>query len=254
MRAGIVARHLAVLAIGASALSAQQVVRGRVVDSLKGPLAGVEISSGELKTRSGADGTFVLAGFALGTSRLVLRHFGYAPLALTVKFFTPDTLEQTFAMARLTSLDTVTVRGDSSRLGPVTFERRRRDIERTGFGRVLDEAFLTRTGNPKLGTLISLETGFKTVTVRGQTWVASKRMTTSVSSGFDRPGNCYAQVFLDGVRIFAMGTARVEPPNIDEYSISTIYAVELYRGASDTPPELNGTGSACGTVAIWTKR
>ena len=60
-------------------------------------------------------------------------------------------------------------------------------------------------------------------------------------------------VWLDGVRIYQPGRG-VPPPDLNNFSVSQLEGVEIYQGGADTPAELGGTGSGCGTIVIWTRR
>lgn len=42
-------------------------------------------------------------------------------------------------------------------------------------------------------------------------------------------------------------------PDIDDFLTDRVEAVEIYRGPSETPAELNATGGLCGAVVIWTR-
>lgn len=44
------------------------------------------------------------------------------------------------------------------------------------------------------------------------------------------------------------------PPVIDQFSAVELDAIEVYRGASETPIEFGGRGAGCGTVLLWTRR
>jgi hypothetical protein len=66
------------------------------------------------------------------------------------------------------------------------------------------------------------------------------------------PLACYLSIYVDGVRVWAPGQA--EPPNVDQVaSIVSLEAIEIYRGPSETPIMYQNTGSACGTVLLWTR-
>jgi hypothetical protein len=68
---------------------------------------------------------------------------------------------------------------------------------------------------------------------------------TSIRAG---PGNmCQPMVWLDGQR--APGV------EIDDLRKDDIQAIELYRGASVTPPQFATSGvTQCGAVVVWTRR
>ena len=62
---------------------------------------------------------------------------------------------------------------------------------------------------------------------------------------------CYLAIYLDGLRIWAWDTP--EPPNLDDFVVSQMEAVEVYRGAAELPPELQATGNQCGAILLWTR-
>ena len=56
---------------------------------------------------------------------------------------------------------------------------------------------------------------------------------------------CPIQYFVDGVS--AMGF------NIDDVAPGSIEALEIYRGASEIPPDFNRGTALCGVIVIWTR-
>jgi hypothetical protein len=60
-------------------------------------------------------------------------------------------------------------------------------------------------------------------------------------------------IWLDGIKTWAPDS-RMPPPDIDQIPVIQLEAVEIYRGAADTPIELGGTGGGCGTIVLWTRR
>ncbi len=65
------------------------------------------------------------------------------------------------------------------------------------------------------------------------------------------PDACYLSVYLDGAQIWAWD--RHDPPNIDDYLVGSLEGIEVYRGPSELPPELQSTGNPCGAILIWTR-
>ena len=68
---------------------------------------------------------------------------------------------------------------------------------------------------------------------------------------------CFPSVFLDGhpLRGPPLGAEISGPPILDNWiHLPQIAAVEVYRGASDTPAEFRNPGSNCGAVAVWSVR
>jgi hypothetical protein len=93
--------------------------------------------------------------------------------------------------------------------------------------------------------------GFEVVPLaQGGHAIATRRTGVSLSSRM--VGNtCFAQVWLDGQLIFSTkaGVAGT-PPRLEDFDLDKISGIEFYKSSS-VPPELNGPGGECGTVAIW---
>lgn len=64
---------------------------------------------------------------------------------------------------------------------------------------------------------------------------------------------CYLQIFLDGVRVYSM-TLPGLPPRIEQYTVNGLEAIELYSGGAQVPSQYGGTGAACGTLVLWSRR
>ncbi len=60
---------------------------------------------------------------------------------------------------------------------------------------------------------------------------------------------CYATILIDGIQLAFIP----DPPNLDDYPINQIAAIEFYRSVSEMPAEFSGPGSHCGVLAIWTR-
>ena len=67
--------------------------------------------------------------------------------------------------------------------------------------------------------------------------------------------HCYMQLWVDGQRLYSYHPPQdngPNPPKLDAYAVSNILGVEVYRSAAETPVQFNTTGSACGTIVVWT--
>jgi len=96
----------------------------------------------------------------------------------------------------------------------------------------------------------------------GGRMVAVARRSGAMAGG----GICPLAIWLDGVLLWApVSTAGWRPPgrltnanqnippNLDQYNVSTMGAVEVYTAAS-VPSQYRSSGSACGVLLLWTKR
>jgi hypothetical protein len=67
------------------------------------------------------------------------------------------------------------------------------------------------------------------------------------------PRACYAQVYLDGMRIYSIANTGMAVPDLRDFRVETLAAVEYYAGNAQTPSEFAGEGAACGTIVFWTR-
>jgi hypothetical protein len=67
------------------------------------------------------------------------------------------------------------------------------------------------------------------------------------------PRACWAQVYLDGMRIYTTKYGGMAVPDLRDIPVESLAAVEYYAGDAQTPSEFAGEGAACGTIVFWTK-
>lgn len=65
------------------------------------------------------------------------------------------------------------------------------------------------------------------------------------------PQPCYAQIFVNGSRMFAQGQGT--PPNLNLFNVDDLEAIEYYSQPSGTPIEFRTLDSDCGTLLLWTR-
>lgn len=262
MRAAITAGLSLLVAFGAAA-SAQSnsVLTGTVVvDGTPSPPlidAEVAVPSLQLLARTDSLGRFQFNNIPKGTYRITVRRLGYAGLAVNGRFSGKDTLAADFALTPLTvTLDTVSVKGKSAGPGKFReFEERRV----TGFGSFITRDELDKQRDHPLGEIMTRLSGVRYSRYGSEGAIASHRWAGGRSRGgdaFDRqkgaPPGCYAQIFLDGVRVFS---ARPGEPlfNINSLEPSSIEGIEYYASSAQTPIQFDPRNADCGTVVIWTR-
>jgi hypothetical protein len=67
------------------------------------------------------------------------------------------------------------------------------------------------------------------------------------------PRACWAQVYLDGMRVYSTKHVGMPVPDLRDIPIASLSAVEYYAGDAQTPSEFAGEGAVCGTIVFWTK-
>lgn len=224
------------------------VIDGLVTDSALTPLGGAEIGilRTPVKITTNARGRFRITDVQMGTYILILRRFGYSPIASVVSVGANDTLRTTYTLRRLGigKLDTVRVTERRESRHMMEFERRRQ----LGLGHFLTAREIERRGSIDVGTL--LRTFSELAVVRndatGVTSLQNRRdqgnMLTATGAGA-----CATQVIVDNVPMPAEVDVEMLPRPKE------IAGIEVYAGPSGVPAQFSGTNRQCGTVIIWTK-
>lgn len=65
------------------------------------------------------------------------------------------------------------------------------------------------------------------------------------SMGRNTGTRCPIQYFVNGVPVHGY--------NIDDTGVQEVEALEIYRGASEIPPDFNRASAMCGVIVIWTR-
>ncbi|AHG89894.1 hypothetical protein J421_2357 [Gemmatirosa kalamazoonensis] len=248
-----------------AAAKAQSVLRGNVAaDPGDSPLAGVEVlvPALERSARSDSAGDFVLAGLPAGRHRVVLRKVGYGSAMFDVTATGSDTLQRDVALVRAAQvLAAVDVKTPVTPARLAEFERRRA----AGIGHFLTTDVFDADPERTLASfLVGRVAGIniKQYALTGALLVAGGRGEGSVlgvgatrAEPFDpkSPVACWANVYLNGVKIYATGSQQTVP-SVAAYYGRDVAAVEYYAGGATTPPEFGGTSGSCGTLLIWTRR
>lgn len=237
-------------------LEGQTVLTGRVVEEGgRGPLAGVQIliEGTRLQGITDSAGRFLIVGVPRGRGSALFRAIGFRPTRLLYTM-TRDTLRTQAVMARsATELKPIVVnaRPFAQWFGAEGFEERRR----IGFGKFIDPAELRslemlRPSDVLRRTQAGIDLRTMGDQLGGHVWAASTR-----SQGpSDAP--CWMQVVVDGAIVYRPGGRSLHPPPdlANDYNVSDLQAIEVYRSAAETPMEFGGEGADCGTLVLWTRR
>jgi hypothetical protein len=196
--------------------------------------ARVTLDGTPLETTTDSAGRFSLTDLDAGSVVIEIRAIGYAPASWSVALKPHQVVTHQFDLEPLAvELPEVVVKGKTplSARRFVDFERRRH----SGMGAFITQEFIERANPSSLVDVL--------VTVRGvqQVCISNQCVAKMVRS----PPGCYPQYYLDGNESTPY-FARLTPPQ-------DIKGVEIYRGASETPGEFQGSNSGCGVIAIWTK-
>jgi hypothetical protein len=221
-------------------------------------IADLELTLGQQRTRTDSAGRFAFRAQPPGVAALRIRGLGFQAYDTSVTVPATGTIEIAILLDRVVVvLDTVVAKEvlRVRSIGREGFAYR----QSLGFGKFLDSAFLERGGNRQLGDMIRERGGVDVVvptTCSGRTRYHCEKRVAASRRQMGRM--CLLQVIVDGV-LAARGM--MEPRgdsdwsrafNLNEYPVSQVAGVEIYRGASDTPQQWGGASAACGTLVIWT--
>ena len=239
----VIGLSVVAVAFGPSRASAQRSkgsISGRVVMSKGGtPVPGARIFLTNVRKRLATDsvGRFVFEGLNPGAYRIEASLIGFAPLSAVVSLAAGERKDIEFRADTLGQLlPTIFVEGEPE---PVplrvitTFERRMS----VGMGRFITRDDIVKRNPIRLIDMIRFLPGVRS-DCRGSI--------CQVSLNHDRSG-CPPAIFVDDQRT-SLAVLDITPP-------SDVEGVEVYRGAAETPPELNNEVARCGgAIAIWTRR
>ncbi len=261
---------VAAISLAASPGFAQSVLRGIVVTEGGDPIrnAQVTVAKLELQATVGPVGEFTFTTIPSGKFTVVARAIGFEPIVRELRFSGRDTvLAESRLKAAGQRLDSLVVTGTE----PVISANMRAFEERraAGFGRFLTSADLRKREHSALSDVLRMTAGLKLIrrppgcgggfalaTGRGgefdwRPWMACEGTPDRPGANYRFPVACYLAVYSDGIRVWAPGSK--EPPNMDDFPVVGLQALELYRGPSELPTQYQTTGSACGAILLWTR-
>jgi hypothetical protein len=219
---------------------AQTVVRGVVVDSGGHPVSEVALAIIALHhaTRTDEQGHFVLPALPKGDVEVSVRRIGYEPLIVrfVVSGSPADSIRVVIAELPQV-LEAVNVsageRHRRQRIEDFYWRRAR------GLGTyVTREEILSRRASVPSDVLRTAK-GIRFVRTAGGSGIR-------FSSATNMRTGCVPMIWIDGQRAPGM--------EIDEIPLNDIEGIELYNGASTTPPEFWQANSVqCGTIVVWSR-
>lgn len=192
-------------------------------------------------------GEFWAGELAPGEQAVVVRSLGYTPVERAIVLRAGDTARVEIALtATSVQLDEVRVEAAG---GPAEFVRRRESYDG---GTFVDRALIEGMERARLSDVLRTRArGVRLLNLGASGLVAAGARDASLG---DRV--CYMQIFLDGMKIFGLSqfNPKIGAPNLDQYNLTMLEAIEVYPGPSSTPPEFLGQDATCGTIVLWTRR
>jgi hypothetical protein len=227
---------------------AGQVIRGALVGRSGEPIGGADVvlldESGAalLTVTSDSAGRFELPAPRGGAYALRVARLGLD--TLTTEAFrvgAAETVEVRLSPGAepvpLTPVSVVARRGSGSHSA---FRRRVDRGRHSGFGRFRTREELDEIASPRISTVLATMPG---VAVRADP-LGRLRVGTSWSA----VGDCESALLINGVRVSVAPSFPLD----EMFSPDEIEGIEVYRNASEIPPEL-GVRGVCSAVVLWTR-
>jgi hypothetical protein len=230
-----------------------RVLAGVVRDDSTGrPVAGVDVVlEGTDKTAVTNDiGRYAMNDAPTGVHTLLFRSIGYRPVRLGLHLVEADTA---WADARLVRegvvLDPIEVTGRTPPPAGLRggFEERRA----MGFGRFMDSTELRRSEHMHLSDLMRRH-GIEIVRIRDMRVAPMFRLIPVVANR--AKGNCLMKVILNGMAVYDPERDAQWPTSIDEFTVGSLEAVEVYQNVAQLPLEFSGALATCGVVVLWSRQ
>lgn len=182
-----------------------------------------------------AEGRFALDSLQAGEYDVRVRYLGYTTNPRRVEFRTRHATRAELWLERtVLSVEDLRVEVSQPRVDPMAGFKRR---QAHGLGVFLDRGDIERRNPAFTSDLFRSLPGLSVSANRmGQARVTVRRF----------GGRCRPTVWVDGVLTNALPVDFVTP--------DAIIGIEVYRGASEVPPQFNRpTTEGCGTIVIWTR-
>lgn len=217
-------------------------VLGRLVDqaTLRPVVGAVVRFSGRdtlLEQMTDSIGRFLFEAVPAGTHLFEVEHIAYGVQADSLRIVGGRSLDMRVQIAMdPVELAPLTVVVRSPVLVNAGFYNRRED----GFGEFLTRDDLAGRAPTVLSLVVGSLAGVRKIPGRFGTY--QLRMARSALSG-----RCRIQYFLDGVPTL------LGPIGIDEIPTYDVEGLEVYRGASEIPPQFNTGNALCGVIVVWTR-
>ena len=225
-------------ASGARAQSANGRLTGTVRDTGGVPVASARVASSGYLTTTDSGGRFILPGLPYGLIGVSVRRLGFEPRDTSFNFVAGGTDSLIVVLALVPhELEGITTEAETrSRRWLAEFHRRRQG----NVGTFLDRKQIEERHVQRISDLMRRLPGVRVSVDRN----GRQQMRMGRSAG---GRDCPPDFWIDGVRAAGL--------TVDDVPLQDVEALEIYKGPSGIPPELNSRfgNPGCGAVVIWTR-
>jgi hypothetical protein len=221
------------------------VIDGIVNDTSLSPLRGafVSILNSKIRVGTGPNGRFRITKVPAGQFLLVVKRTGYRPTSAVVEVRASDTLRLAYTLEPIANmLDPMIVTEKAISLRVAEFNQRRR----AGIGEFMGSAEIERINSVYPTELfrrfMSVNVGPSRTSALTEYFALSRR-----EGGNPQLGACPMTVYVDQVPMPTPFNLDLLPPPKD------LAGIEVYSGASTTPPQFSGMNRGCGVILVWTR-
>lgn len=222
----------------------QAVVTGAIVEASTGrPIVGALVVLDTMRQVTAAGGRFRFTAVHAGARTLHISHLGYEERVETLDLDTDDHVELLIPIAiEPIALAPISVEMRSRRLLDVGYY----DRAARGHGIYITRADLEASQTTRVGDYLTRIPGVRRAFVNGEMSRIDMRGGRSISVP------CDTQFFVDGAAI--AGGAATGAAVLESLAPQNVEAIEIYRGASETPIQFDFGRTSCGAIVIWTRR
>lgn len=210
-----------------------------VSEETQQPLSGAEVLlDGRGRGRTDAAGVYRVTGIDAGSRVVIVRHLGFAPERVVVQAASGRATRVFVALTtRPIPLAEIRVHARSGAGLRMLHNRGFFDRQRNSGGFFFNRSDIERSHSLTTADLLARVPGVQIARSFGSSRASMNRNATRSS--------CPVQYFVDGIPVYAFG--------LEEMRLEDLEGVEVYRGASQIPPEFNRHNAMCGVVVFWTR-
>jgi hypothetical protein len=246
----------------ATAVLAQRVITGQVLDPAGAPVAYANLDLGAKRVVADDSGRFRVS-VGPGSGVLHVRRIGFKPTNTSYAAGGDTSLTvQLDPIAQRLEAALIEATGISRALELHGFYRRLQEREKgINSGQFITAEEIEQRNPHRIGQMLDGRTGIRMQRPNQNPGVGQRGANGAKCTSASDPrcwapvglNGCYMDVYMDGRRLTSV-SLKNEPTYIDEYILpSHIAGIEIYTTAGRVPPEYQSLSGTCGVLLFWSK-